>query len=397
MRRKIISAFLLLFLFSAITPVAFAHSATLQIGGEGRYKAIRLTPEIYNNANSDLSDILIKNSQDEPVPYFINTGFQRVSEIREAYAMVLIDAFTKEDHFFFDYKLTTERERDTVATSIEVSTHNTDFAKSVDIYGSYDNLYWEFVQKDKLYAIDNKAKFVVEFNKPQKYTHYRFELTNNLEKISFDAVNLIYSATASEKSYFIETLLPAFTVEEKDKTTHISIDGLKNLRLCDITIETDSMFKRNAFAPRMPGKELYHLSLNDTSYTDTTLPLNWQISQENTYVITIANNDDKPIDVKGIVVHYYVDEVVFEGTANERYSLDFGQDAAKTAPVYDIERYKDEILKSAIDKAIVGPINYAEEKEKPAERDYKFIFNIVVIGTTILLGGLIFLRLKRTR
>lgn len=393
MYKRIISTVFLLALFSTIT--AFAHTAAVQTDGENKYKAVRLSPEIYNNANSDLSDILIKDSKGEVVPYFINDGFQKVYEGREIYPMKLIHTFTKDNSFYFDYKLAAERESDTIATAIEVSTKNTNFAKLVDVYGSYDNLHWEFVQNDKLYVIDDKSKLDIEFHKPEKYTHYRFELANNLEKISFDTINLVYSVNASEKSYFIESLTPAFSVEEKDKTTFLTIEGLKNLRLCDITIETDSMFKRTANAPLTSGKEIYNLSLNETLYTDTTLPLNSQISKEDSYVITIANHDDKPINIKSIAVRYYAGELVFEGSANGSYTLEFGADAAKTAPVYDITRYKDEILKTAIDKASISTIEYHKEQEKPAERDYKVIFNIVVIGITVLLGGLILFCLKR--
>ena len=392
MLKRIISTIFFLCFFST---TAFAHTGEIQISGENKYKAIRLTPEIYNNSNSDLSDILIKDSKGENVPYFINTGFQKVYEGKENYPMELINSYTKDNSFYFDYKLTTERESDIVATSVEVSTSNTNFAKIVDVYGSYDNLHWEFVQNDKLYNIDGKSKLSIEFNKPQKYTHYRFKLANNLEKISFEAVNLVYSIAISEKNYFIENLTPAFGIEEKDKTTFVKIEGLKNLRLCSVTIETDSMFKRTAKAPLSSEKEIYNLSLNETSYTDTTLPLDWQISQEDIYVITITNNDDKPINITGITVRYYADEVVFEGNANESYTLEFGADATKTSPVYDITKYKGEILKGTIDKVTISAINYDKENEKSEERDYKVIFNIVVTGITVLLGGLILFRLRR--
>lgn len=391
MLKRIISTIFFMCFFST---TAFAHTGEIQISGENKYKAIRLTPEIYNNANSNLSDILIKDSNGENVPYFINTGFQRGYEGRESYPMELINSYTKDNSFYFDYKLTTERESDTVATSVEVSTNNTNFAKIVDVYGSYDNLHWEFIQNDKLYNIDDKSKFSIEFNKPQKYTHYRFKLANNLEKISFEAVNLVYSIAINEKNYFIENLTPAFSIEDKDKTTFVKIEGLKNLRLCSVTIETDSMFKRIAKAPLASGKEIYNLSLNETSYTDTTLQLDWQISQEDIYIITITNNDDKPINITGITVRYYADEVVFEGNANESYTFYFGTDATKTSPVYDITKYKDEILKGRIDKVTISAINYDKENEKSEERDYKVIFNIVVTGITVLLGGLILFRLR---
>lgn len=167
MNKKIISMVCLLAVFNTIT--AFAHTAVIEISGENQYKAVRLTPEIYNNANGNLSDLLIKDSKGETVPYFINSGFQKVYTSQEAYPMELIHAYTKDNSFYFDYKLAAERENDTIATSVEVLTGCTDFAKAVDVYGSYDNLHWEFIQNDKLYAIDDKSKLSIEFHKPQKY------------------------------------------------------------------------------------------------------------------------------------------------------------------------------------------------------------------------------------
>ncbi len=394
MWKRIISITFLLCLFST---TAFAHTASVQTGGESKYKAVRLTPKIYNAANSDLSDLLIKDSKGENVPYFINSGFQTDREGRETYPMELINSYTKDNSFYFDYKLAAAMERDTVATSIEVATESMNFAKEVDVYGSYDNLNWDYVQNDKLYVIDDKSKLIIELNEPKKYTYYRFKLSNNLEKISFDAVDLIYSDKVSEKNYFIESLIPTFHIEDKDKTTLIKIDGLKNLRLYDIKIDTDSMFKRIVNAPLGSGKEIYNLSLNGISYNDTTLPLDRQISQDETYVITIVNNDDKPINIKGVTVRYYADEMVFEGKAGEIYTIDFGADATKIAPVYDIERYKGEILKGTIDEAAISAISYDSEKEKPSEVDSKVIFNIVVIGIAVLLGGLILFHLRRNK
>ncbi len=395
MLKRIISSVFLPVYFSTSV---FAHTASIQINGHNKYKAVRLTPEIYNNANSDLSDILIKDSKGETVPYFINTGLQNGYEHNETYSMELINSYTKENDFYFDYKLSAMRESDTVATSLEFSTSNTDFVKIIDVYGSYDNLHWDFVQNDKLYDVDDKSKLEISFNKPQKYTHYRLKLGNNDEKIAFEAVNLVYSINSGEKNYFTERFNPEFNIEQRDKKTLIKIVGLKHLRLSEVTIETDSMFKRMANAPLVTGKEIYNLTFNNTTYTDTTISLDWQIPKDDIYVITINDNDDKPINIKGITVLYYSEEIVFEGNTSQNYTLSFGEDATKTPPVYDITSYKEEILKTAIDKAAIGAIIYdaeQENRENPNEKNYQIVFNIVVIGTTVLLGGLIIYRLKR--
>jgi len=169
---------------------------------------------------------------------------------------------------------------------------------------------------------------------------------------------------------------------------------MRNLRLCDMTIHTDSMFKRNTSTLYGISKEIYSLSLNGTSYADTTIPLDWQISQEDRLVVTIADGDDKPISIGGITVRYYADDVVFEGEAGKVYTLEFGRDPTKRAPVYDIERYKNEVLQGIVDRISPGEIVYAAEETMPV-RDYTLVFNIVVISVALLLGIVILLKLKK--
>jgi len=379
----------------------FSHDAVIKIEGENIYKAVRITPAVYNAAHRNLSDLLIKDGNGENVPYFINSSLQKTNSIREAYPMVLINSYIKDDYFFFDYVLAFLPESDTIATSLEFSTNNTGFAKRVELFGSYDNIYWEFVQNDMLYVVDSKSKLAINFNNPQKYTHYRLRLANNMERISFTEVNLVFNQEISEETYFIESFVPTFTVENEDRKTKIIIEGLKNLRLCDIVIETDSMFIRTAEAPLFRSapwgiqKELYNLSVNGTSYTDTALPLNRQVSQDETFVVFINNGDDKPIDIKGITARYFADDLVFQAEAGGTYMLEFGVDLTRAAPVYDIERYKTEILKGPIDRLVLGEITFAQPLPERKEFPLKLAFNIVVILIALVLGVLIVLKLKK--
>jgi len=390
MLKKIISV---AFLLTLICSYALAHTAIIENEGENRYKAVRLTPEIYNNANCDLSDILIKDEHGENVPYFINSGNQtKYATDRPTYPMILINSYTKDNYFYFDYKVKNIPNMDIAATSIEMTTMSTGFAKNIEIYGSYDNINWEFVQRDALYSIDGKSKLDIEFTKTQKYTHYRFKLGNNLEKISFSSVTLICNYFTREKIYFVESITPDFSVEEKDKITYINIKGLKNLRLGEVIIDTDSMFKRNVSTPFLTSKELYNLSFKDAEYTDTAIPFNWRISKDDILVLKINNGDDKPINIKGIIVRYYADELVFEGGKSKKYAIHFGADGAKIAPVYDIERYKNEILKGKIDRL---DIILDKTTKGPEQYNYKMIFNVVVVIVAAVLGLLILTRLRK--
>jgi hypothetical protein len=288
MWKKTVSILFLLVLIDSSVHAdnGFTHTAKIKIGGENQYKAVRLTPQIYNASHANLADLLIKDASGENVPYFINTS----------------------------------------------------------------------------------------------------ENTSGSRKASF----------------FVETVIPGFSIEKGNRRTDIVIEGLKNLRLCDVTIDTDSMFKRMARTADGTQKEIYNLLLNGASYTDTTIPLHRHISRDAAYMITIADGDDKPIKINGVIVRYYADDIVFGGKTGEIYTLEFGRDAVNTPPVYDIERYKNDILRGPMDKVAIGEINYvyaaeivSAEKIPDAERDYKVVFNIVIVIVTLLLGIVILVTLKR--
>jgi len=291
-----------LFLFLFLSTTAFAHTATIENSGENKYKAIRITPEIYNNANHDLSDLRIKDNSGEDIPFFINSG-----------------GGTKTD---------TSVQRYTMAMST-------------------------------------------------------------------------YNFFTQEKTYFVESITPRFSTKEKDKNTYINIEGLKNLRLGEITISTESMFKRTVSSPFGISKELYNLTFSNTSYTDTSMSFDWQTSNDDVFVLSINNGDDKPISINKITVKYYADELVFEGSKSEKYTIYFGAGDTKAAPVYDIERYKNEILADNIDRLSIKEVVLDKSKEEPEPKteaepyDYRMIFNIAVIAAAVVLGVLILLKLRK--
>jgi hypothetical protein len=392
MPRKIIS---LVFLLITAAVNAFAHTATVENGGENRYKAIRLTPEIYNNANVTLSDLRITDGSHEEVPYFINSGNRAERQAdRQTYPMTLIHSYTKDDDFYFDYRVREIPDRDIAATSLEVTTQSAGFAKNIAVYGSYDNVNWEFAQNGSFYRVDGASKLNITFDKIQKYTHYRLRLGNNLERISFDTVTLARDEVTRENIYFIESITPAFRVEEQDRTTVVYVGGLRNLRLAELTLDTDSMFQRNVTSPG-GNKELYHLSLNGEAYTDTTIAYHGQPAPDSDFALTIHNGDDKPIHVKGITVKYYADELVFEDRGSDGYTLFFSKDSNARPPVYDVAGYKNEILKGGIDRLDIKTVALDQAESEPEQYDYRMLFNVVTIAVAVLLGLLIVLKLRK--
>ncbi|MCL1810019.1 MAG: hypothetical protein FWG42_09695 [Clostridiales bacterium] len=388
-------------LFAAGTSHAVAETASFLISGEHEYKAVRLTPPIYGGANRDLSDLLVLDEEGKPVPYFINS--YEISQSKSQYfqyPLMHADTFVKSGDTYDDYYIETSENRDMLATSVSIETNSGMFAKSVELRGSYDGVVWDFVKNDKLYRVDESEKLSIAFEKPLKYTHYRFRVHSNAEKgaardaLSISGVFLEYSQDTMDKVYFTETMEPAFKIEQRGGSTVIKLQGLNNVRINEVTIHTGDQFKRMAYFAQGNAKVLYNLSFSGNDYQDLTLGFNGFSESAAALEIEISNGDDAPIAVSGATLTYFADDVVFKGENGKAYSLSFGDADVSRAPVYDIAGYKDLVLEEGYDTLAILGIKQ-EEMNEVVKPDYSAAFNAVVIAVSILLGFVILMRVRR--
>lgn len=397
LKKLIASIFIFIALPSnAAYAIDYSYNTTIDNIGSYKYKAVRLTPEIYNKIRGDMADLELYDKDNEPVPYFINSFVESEVESRNTYNMKLVNSFIKDEYSYYDYALQNQQNGDIIATSIEVKTNKEGFAKKVEIFGGYDNVNWEKVQDDILYSVDGNKKLEITFNGVKKYTYYRFKIPNNLEKISFSSVLLKFNKTMQNKEYFINSISPEFSTEERGNTTAIKIQGLKNLKLSSITLKTDSIFKRRVTFDGSNSKVLYNLDFASTSYRDLTIPLTLHRVTSDTAEITIENKDDKPIEISGIEAKYIVDELIFDGSKSSEYTLRFGNSEIQTPKKYDISNYKELILKEGYDVLKVKELKEESSKVPIQEQyDYKLIFNIAISLAAVVMGVIVFLKLKK--
>jgi hypothetical protein len=399
MKKKIIFSFLVCFLVFQTTGLVwggnFSSSVIIQNKGIKKYKGIRLTPEILNTANSYHSDLLLLNQKSEMVPYFINRYREDTTKVTQFYDMKLIHSFVNDPDFYFDYLVVNPPKGDMQATSIEVTTENQNFVKNVSVLGSYDNKNWENVQSDLFYQVEGNQKLSLHFDGIKKFTYYRFQMGGLSERISFSSVKLVYNQELQSKEYFLETITPRFTVTTEGKLTKVVVDDIKNLTLYDIRIETDDMFKRSvSFAGY--SKILYHLAFKNSQYKDLTIPMNGYQEINDLGLVTILNQDDKPIQIKKIVIRRYVEELVFDGSKADSFILKFGNPAIKEPPRYDVASYKENIIQEGYDLLPVGEIKTEPPPPPPPKpKNYQWLFNTIIVFVAILMGFILLIRVKK--
>lgn len=374
----------------------FSSSAIINNEGSHKYKAIRITPEIYSNSNLNLADLRIFDESNDPIPYFVNRYTQSHTTTDEFYEMELINSFVEDDFFYFDYRLKTPLDFDLLANSLKLETQNKNFVKNIELFGGYDNKNWEKVLDDLIYNVDGNKKLELFFRTPLKYTHYRFKISNNTEKIFFTSAVLNFNETVYKKDYFIESLNPEFTISEKEENTVITLNNLKNLKLNSVQIYTDSIFKRNVIFNTNKSKTLYNLIFDNITYKDTIIPLDAFHVKSDSVEIIIENKDDAPINVTGITVEYLVDELIFDGSTSDKYMLKFGDSTKVYPPQYDIESYKDHVLNEGYDVLKIEDLSISEIAPVTTnDTNYEFLFNIVIVLISFLLGVIVVLQLKK--
>lgn len=398
MKRKLIISVLLfsILICNVVYALDFSYSAAIENRGDKKYKAVRLNSEIYNKVKENLADMVLYDSDNQPVPFFLNSFNVSGVEEKKTYAMKLVNSFVKGEDFYYDYGLETPQQEDVTAASIAVETGSSDFAKEVEIWGSYDSTNWEKVKEDVLYSVEGTRKLEINFEGIKKYTFYRFRLSNNLEKVSFSSVELRYSKVQQNREYFTDTISPDFTVEERGNNTVIKVPALRNLKLSSIAIKTDSMFKREVSFEGV-YKMLYNLDFEDTKYRDLTILLEQYRITSNTAEIIIYNKDDKPIEIKGVEANYLVDELVFEGSKAGRYTLRFGNSEMLSPKSYDISNYREQIINEGYDMLSLQEIKQEQIPQvyQEPKKDYRMVFNITITAVALIMGVILFLKLKK--
>lgn len=347
------------------------------------YKYIELDEEIYQYSKEDLSDLRVLNNKGDYIPYFIESNQESNDSISSNYQSDLISTFQKLDSSFFDFKIIKDDNIDSTINSMKLNIdYNVNYAKTVEIYGSYDNVKWDFITHKGIYNVSNNSDTSILFNSLLKYEYYRIVILDNIEDIELSSINLIKSENRYESHQFTKSTTLDYKVAENksNKTTEITIDNKSNLKITDLLLDIEGEFYRKYEIYDDYGKtNLEGFIKND--YSDINMET---YRNSKTIKIVIHNNDDKPLVIDNIKEEYLIDQIIFFADNNEQYSIQFGNPLAEK-PMYDLINKKDDI--QVMEQVGFGIANKLEipTEELIDELNYKLILNMTVLIVSVLL------------
>lgn len=380
-------------------------SKSIDIPDNNKYQSFFLDEEVYAGADENLNDLRIVNSKGQFVPFYIENGYKESQEQNVVYSSTLVNTAKKDQNTILDFRITPIKENEDIqGDTLLIDLPNIDFLKHVEVYGSYDGNLWEYIKKNDLYRTDRLENKMINLGTVHKYSFYRVKVLDNVENLIFKQLHLVHKTYDFKWNDYKKTSNPTFKIKEGSKMTDIAIQNKNRLKIKTIMLDVDNNFTRaySVFDPKdneiqVDGKnEIYHINFKNVQINDTTITAVTPITQPY-FTIKINNEDNPPLDIKGIKVEYFLDKIIFEDTGTGPYKLLYGNDHVE-APKYDIENFKQYIQRENLalgklkEQMIVSPI---VDSQKPRWFQTKIWFNGIIIAVSLVL--IVFLTIKMSR
>jgi hypothetical protein len=383
-------------------------SKPIEWKGSAPYQELYLDEEVYAGAAADLSDVRIVDGSGAFVPFYRESGVEGIQEQNSSYAAKRIRKAVKDLDTTFDYEvIPNQANSDIQGSRLEFGLPGESFLKHVQVYGGYDGNTWQPLVKGELYATEGLVQNALDLGSAYKFSHYRLVVLNNAENLDFSTLKLIHKATKLTTTDFIRERNPAYEITQEGDRTQIKVHNDDRLKVSAIRLETSGSFTRAYELLDQSGNPigtegidtLYRLDFKDARIAGTdVIPV--EPSAAASLTVVIFNQDDAPIQVKGIHMEYLVDKLVFSGEGEGPYRLLYGNSSA-VAPRYDIVAFKshiegEQIATASLGAEIVSQAKSPESAAGPSWLTGAMGFNAVIIVVSLLLIIVLIRKLNRT-
>ena len=357
------------------------YSIDITIEGTRPYKAFALPPEIINHAGTTALRVIDRESGEE-VPYFIHSGVYEL-EAQTAYVQfTFLRQFERDGFYYLDFRVDSPPNTDPLVSHLALETTQREFLKNITVLGSHDDQRWNEITTGLVYGVADVSQREIDLDGVHRYGYYRLRIPVPWEYADFHAYGM-HRQIWEERVTFTRSAEADFELVSEDGISTVTLLGLagnqasmQNLRVTGVRIETESLFKRSIYTDHGGPWILYRLFFQDTELTDTFIPYPGR-PQQAEMSFTIADHDDRPIYITGILVEYASDYVVFRAEEGRQYVLHYG--GTLTRPVYDIENFRDMIIQEGFDRvSLLGPAQQLTVETDYEQRDFSRLFNIVI-------------------
>ena len=426
--------YITIILFVAITSNALAidltkwkyYSEITFDGQAGKYARVDITPEVYNAANLDMSDIRIIDSKGQQVPYVLTKPKDTTK--KHKYAPNVINRSTDDRNSSL---ATLDFGRQTIKNSIEVETGGSNFRRAVKVEGSNNNItFFTLIEQAFVFAVENKEKS--RFNNIDLPTNdYRYlritvePMATEQESPVIKEVQVFKREKKLAKRTPIEMVYVNHTEDDKKNLSIYEYDlRFRNLPISEIqlSIADVSFYRHITVEGRNASTRKVKIDSEDNRERFREVEESWKSITSNTIYryttsqgrkhektalsipsgkqvyrylkITVRNYDDRPLELETASAKMITHQIVFGAGNSLNVSLYVGSESA-ARPKYDITRKLDKPSEVKATLARLSPVTEnplfgkVEQKPQPWTERHKVLLLIIMAVVVLALGGFI--------
>jgi hypothetical protein len=383
--------------------IGWSHSAPIEVVGNGKYKMVFLTPEIYQQAAANLADLRLVDSNGETVPYYIQKGELVRQQSETVIAARLTESFEAGDDSYFEYRLNVEDNIDPLGNRLVFTLPDGVFAKHIEAYGSHDGVKWQYLVKDYIYRVEGREKREVPLGEDRKFRYYRIRMLDNTERVTLKGMALVSRKDITSWNRYEQETQLDYDITSQNRQTVITIKNPYKLHLKSLVLDIDDNFQRTygvygdakAAYPLQTG-DIYNLRFAGVDITNKAVRFKPALAND-TIVIKIDDRDDRPLNIKGIKAEYYLDKLVFPNFGNTPYRLYFGNEKA-VAPRYELGMQRSFIEKENQDECrLLAVENNQTVQQVWSKLRSDYLFDGAIVAVSLLLIFVLIPKLKSTR
>lgn len=394
------------------------------------YYSARITPEIYNAAQTDFSDVRIIDSNGSQVPYIIARPCD-VSENRE-YAPKIIN---RSEDSKQGSCVTLDFGRQEEKNTIKVVTGGNNFRRAVKVEGSNDNVkFFTLVKQAFVFAVadrnwsqfndidlplndyrylritvspmpDEKDNPVIASvrtfkseNKQVERTPVTMLCTSHIEDANRNLS--IYEYDMKYCNLPISEIKLA--IEDKSFYRHVTVDG-RNVLTRRVKIETEDNREKfedvNESWSFLTGNMIYrYIGADGKEQEKTTLPIYLKVYR---YLrVTVSNYDDRPLKIQNASAEMIPHKIIIDGDEITEPLLFYVGLESANRPQFDMEHKLAKPLEVKASQAVIGSIveNPLFVKTQaglvPWTEKHKSIPLVIMVFVVVVLGLFIFKSFK---
>jgi hypothetical protein len=358
------------------------------------YNILELPDEVIGQSKADMGDLRIYDGAKE-IPYAVISDYETMTPVYEEVEMLNRGTDSK-GNLVFELQIPEER----WIRQINFKSANQNFIRTVKVEGSMDHQEWRLLTSaSTIFDLSDEQKSRhLEINLPPTNLSYLRVTISKGEKGEFQpqGVELLSINEPNAPINLKERPFKTISHERKDGIEEYTIDLLRRqLPVSELEFVTDAEnFNRivTLYESKDAKKwddvvesEIYSYKLD--KLVASQLMIKFRTNQR--YLkVEIQNEDNQSLSIKEIKVRGINPSLIFPADRATEYNLYWNNSQAET-PVYDIEKFKNNLDYSNIPKASIGKleenVNFVFKDTRPWTERNSWLLKLAITGAAAFL------------